>query len=410
MAGITVHRRTSCRICGSTALRRWVHLPRMPLTDDFRKPSHFDDEFLHDIDVYRCSGCRVSQLLHDIDCGGYYAEYGFTVAGSPFAARFMERLADVTFLQYRLPNGCSVIEVGSGDGMQLSFFRDRGARVFGFEPSAVLCGMSLERGVPVHQGLFDADAPSHIPAARLPVDVLLLTYTFDHMPDPMGFLKVAREVLHPSRGVLVIEVHDLDVIMRRREYCLFEHEHSIYLSAATMRRTLQQAGLRLVATELLPAAERRANSLLVVAARDESPSGEQPDHAPVDFADDNWDTYADFNAAISRTIEALDEFTFRHVTAGKRIAGYGAGGRGVMTLASMDSSRHFAYLCDRNPRFHGRVTPKTHIPVVPPERLADDPVDVLLVFSFGYIDEIRRHITRLPRAPKELVSLLEVIE
>ena len=73
-------------------------------------------------------------------------------------------------------------------------------------------------------------------------------------------------MLEPRRGVLVIEVHDLEQIMARRETCLFEHEHSIYLTSDSFARLLDRAGFELLTTELLPAGERRGNSLLVVAA------------------------------------------------------------------------------------------------------------------------------------------------
>ena len=54
--------------------------------------------------------------------------------------------------------------------------------------------------------------------------------------------------------------------MERRETCLFEHEHSIYLTSDSFARLLDRAGFELLTTELLPAGERRGNSLLVVAA------------------------------------------------------------------------------------------------------------------------------------------------
>jgi hypothetical protein len=91
------------------------------------------------------------------------------------------------------------------------------------------------------------------------------------------------------------------------------------------------------------------------------------------------------------------------------VAGYGAGGRGVMTLAAMHSSDKLKYLCDRNPAFSGRVTPKSHVRVVPPETLQDEPMDVILVFSFGYIAEIREHLSWIDRTPQEIVSLLDVL-
>ncbi len=387
----------------------WLHLPLMPLTDDFRSPGDYDDEFLYDVDVYFCESCHTSQILHDIDYGGYYRDYAFTVGGSPFALQCMSNLARTAFQTYQLKNGCNVVEVGSGDGTQLSFFRDLGARVFGYEPSHALCMASESIGVPVYQGLFDEHSTEDIPGEFLPVDLLILTYTFDHIPEPARFLNTAQRILDPDKGLLIIEVHDLEKILQRREYCLFEHEHAIYLSASTMQRLLDRCGFSLISTNLLPESERRGNSLLVVAA----PHGSRHTSAALPPLSnpmvETWSTYESFGEEVQAAVRKLDHFVGGHATAGRRLAGYGAGGRGVMTLAAMHSSNEIRYLCDRNPAFSGRVTPKSHVPVVTPERLEDDPVDVLLVFSFGYIDEIRKHLSRFPHAPREIVPLLDVL-
>jgi SAM-dependent methyltransferase len=381
----------------------------MPLTDDFRLPEDYGDEFLYDIDVYLCESCRTSQILHDIDYSGYYRDYAFTVAGSPFALRCMSRLAQAAFGTYHLKKGCSVVEVGSGDGTQLSFFRSLGARVFGFEPSHSLCRASEAIGVPVHQGLFDEHSAGNLPQEFVPVDLLLLTYTFDHIPEPARFLDTARRILDPEGGLLVIEVHDLEKIFQRREYCLFEHEHSIYLSALTMQRLLDRCGFSLISTDLVPESERRGNSLLVAAALHGSRHARYA-VSPLRNPDmEAWQTYESFAGEIHTAVRRLNGFVETHAAVHRKVAGYGAGGRGVMTLAAMHAPGKIQYLCDRNPAFYGRVTPKSHVRVVPPETLQDEPVDVLLVFSFGYIAEIREHLSRMSRAPRDIVSLLDVL-
>lgn len=409
MSDLKVFHRERCRVCGGTNLRRWVHLPAMPLTDDLRLPGEVRGEFLFDIDVFYCTECHTSQILHDIDYGGYYLDYSFTVAESPFAAGFMSRLAKEVFAQYRLPVGCTVVEIGSGDGAQLSRFKELGAKVFGYEPSEVLCRASESAGVPVYQGLFDEYSLIHIPGEYRPADVLLLTYTFDHIPEPVKFLETAGRLLNPETGLLIMEVHDLEKIMERREYCLFEHEHSVYLSVRTMQEVLARSGFCLLSTDLLTEGERRGNSLLVVAAKFTSVYSGRALPPQKAGCSDDWSNYEAFNLEMDKGIDRLDAFVDEQSSKGKRIAGYGAGGRGVMTLAAMRSSSKFKYLCDKNPAFHGRQTPKTHIPVVAPSQLSHDPVDILLVFSFGYFDEIREQVALLPNAPSRIVSLLEIL-
>jgi hypothetical protein len=404
MSIVKVKENLQCRVCGSAEMKRWVHLPQMPLTDDLRNEPAKNNVFLHDINVYICEKCDVSQTITQIDLGDYYLDYAYTVAGSNFANSFMDSLANAVYEKYQVPKDAIVIEVGSGDGKQLSYFKQKGAKVLGFEPSAVLCNRSEEIGVPVYQGLFTEESIKNVPQDFMNANVLLLTYTFDHIPTPIAFLEAAKKMIDPTNGLLIIEVHDLNKIVQRREYCLFEHEHFIYLTEETMKSVLNKTGFELLTTELLQESERRGNSLLIVAALRGSK-----------YRSDNGNkvilpiNYKDFNNEMALGIKRLDDFVESIVSQGKKIAGYGAGGRGVMTLAAMESASKLSYVCDSNINFQDKYTPKSSVLIKSPEYLQVEPVDVLLVFSFGYINEICENVTQMTNTPKQIISMLEVL-
>ncbi|HWI73011.1 MAG TPA: class I SAM-dependent methyltransferase [Baekduia sp.] len=404
-----ISRRETCRICGGADVPFFLDLGAAPFTDDFVMPEHAREEFSAPLSVAVCRSCWTAQTRHDVDVSDYYRDYNYSVAASGFAQRFMARLAEETLARYGFGDGARVLEVGSGDGAQLAHFLQRGARVLGFEPSADLCAASRAAGVDVAQMLFAADTIDAIPAQLRPADVVVLTYTFDHLPEPLPFLEAVRTVLDPARGVLVIEVHDLEQIMARRETCLFEHEHSIYLTSHSFRALLERAGFTLLTTELLPEAERRGNSLLVVAA----PSGTEHAADPLpalsrDFG--AWETYAGFGAEVESGHAALRDWVRARRAAGERVAGWGAGGRGVMTLAYTGlGPDDVAYLVDRNPHAHGYLAPGTHVPVVAPEHLDAEPVDHLIVFSYGYFDEIAAQVRDELGSDPQLVSVLDLL-
>jgi SAM-dependent methyltransferase len=404
----SIHHRDACRICGATDVPSFLDLGAAPFTDDFVTPHAAGSEFSGALHVAVCRSCWTAQTRHDVDVSDYYRDYRYSVAISGFAQRFMARLAQETLDRYGFGDGARVIEVGSGDGAQLAHFQQRGARVLGFEPSADLCAASRAVGVPVAECLFMADTVAEIPAQMRPADAVVLTYTFDHLPEPLPFLEAVRTVLEPRRGVLVIEVHDLEQIVERRETCLFEHEHSIYLTSDSFARLLDRAGFELLTTELLPAHERRGNSLLVVAApKGTEHAADEPRPLGRDF--DRWETYADFGEDVERGHAALRDWVRGRRAAGETVAGWGAGGRGVMTLAYTGlTSDDVDYLVDSNPHAHGHVAPGSHVPVVAPEHLAATPVDHLIVFSYGYFDEIAEQAQALGSEAR-LVSVLDLL-
>ena len=407
-----IHHRDECRLCKSKTLKPYIEFERMPFTDEFVSGGRFDTEFRAPIKVFWCANCRSSQTLHDVEVAEYYREYRYTVSSSPFARKFMQRLAEETVKRFQLRPGDRVIEIGSGDGYQLSCYQKFGARVLGFEPSSELTRAATAGGVPTVQLLFNSENIRQIPGNMQPAQVVLLTYTFDHLPEPAPFLDLVAKVLDRERGLLIIEVHDLAKILERREICLFEHEHSIYLTALTMQRLLARAGFKLLCTDLVPEKERRGNSLLIVAALQSSQSL-APTFTPSaeDLKMEEWSAFEVFGGQVRAGIDRFRTYLEQKKKDGVRIAGYGAGGRGVMFSAMAGiTSTEMAYLCDLNSSFYNLFTPVSHIPVVSPEHIEREPVDEIVVFSYAYMAEIREQLRLFLSRGGKLISVLDLIQ
>lgn len=405
-----LHSRKECRICSGKSVERFLHFPAMPFTDDFISPDAFGSEFRADIDIYLCTTCFTAQTMHDVDVGDYYEDYQYSVGGSTTASKFMRQIAESTVSQYgHNRQSMRVLEVGSGDGEQLRAFKDTGCRVLGYEPSSVLCGISEAKGIPTIQGLFTAESTHLLPDEFKEVDVIVLSYTFDHLPDPRGFLATARSILSKSRGILIVEIHDLEKIIERQEYCLFEHEHSIYLTEATVSQLCSLEGLAVIDFNIVPEADRRANSLIFVATpvTSELACMAVKPSTPEHFRNRNH--YTNIEERIAAAIGQVERFVDMMTTDGRSVAGYGAGGRGVMTLAAMRNAGKLKYLVDKKPKGRSLLAPKSGVPLVGMDELAVNPVEAVLVFSYGYIDEIRREVAALGYDPGQFYSLLDIL-
>ena len=407
---VAVNQRSVCRVCGRNDLSIFLEFSHIPLIDDYLTANRFGLEFLWPLTIYVCRHCQLVQTQHDVDTTAYYKDYNYSASLSPFVQEFMRKLARILFESYGLQHGDSVLEVGSSDGFQLECFKDLGARVFGYEPSLGLAAVSYSRCIPVAEKLFSRDTVELIPADLLPLKLIITENTFDHVSDSLEFLETVRRVLDPLQGLLVIEVHDLAKIIERREYCLFAHEHPVYYSVDTMRNVLKESGFKLLKTDLLPESIRRANSLLVVAA----PEGAA--YEPLTSAGEvvepviTAEIYDAFGGQVEESLVRMRRFVQRECASGRRLAGYGAGGRGIMTLAmSGIEAGEMAYICDKNHNLHGYYTSQSHIPIVPPEYVLEEWVDEVIVFSFGYLQEIMKELSEYTARGGQLISLLELL-
>ncbi len=99
--------------------------------------------------------------------------------------------------------------------------------------------------------------------------------------------------------------------------------------------------------------------------------------------------HGDFAPAVARVKRELVTFLAQAAAEGKRVAGYGAPGKGNTLLNYCGIRTDFLdYTVDRNPYKHGRFTPGTRIPIHPPERLAETRPDYILILPWNLKDEI----------------------
>jgi hypothetical protein len=101
------------------------------------------------------------------------------------------------------------------------------------------------------------------------------------------------------------------------------------------------------------------------------------------------ETYAAFDARVRETKWRLLELLIGLRRGGKRVVGYGAPGKGN-TLLNYCGIRTdlIEFTVDRNPYKHGRFTPGTRIPILPPEALDAARPDIVVILPWNLRDEI----------------------
>lgn len=391
-----------CRICGGTLNNEIFHISNMPLTDDFIEISRQEErEYVRDIHIYRCDNCGVVQNPDDFDHEGYYQNYQYSAGHSDFTQRFMNAYANEISAAFWKVNGrapASVIEIGSGDGQQLMCFRSLGIKLLkGVEPSEYLAKIANEIGIDTDTALFGTNIVSRLPS---PIDACLSSYTFDHVRQPMDYLAAAHNLLIWG-GILALEIHDFTKIVDRTEYCLFEHEHTIYLSSEDVRNLLERSGFSIIAINPLPSDKTRGNSLIIVARKKGIPGH--------DFRDPDASRKVkliSLKERIKFTIDRIDSW-IKELPETSVLVGFGAGGRGVMTIAALTEHKKITALLDSNFRSNQFLTPKTRIPISGPDSWHQYKDAFCIVFSFGYYQEILDSLIRVGFKKEKIISLLD---
>ena len=394
---------SECRICKANDFAEVIKLEKMPFTDEFVKKEDRGSEYIQDIEIAVCKKCGSTQNLFNTDMSDYYNDYTYSVQSSGFAVNFMKTLATrIKENYFEHKDKLKVIEIGSGTGEQLLEFKKIGCDVLGIEPSEQLSEYANSIDVKTITAFFDENIMKLIEEDFRKADVVITSYTFDHIPYPVEVLKVINEILNDD-GVLVIEVHDLELIRKRNEFCLFEHEHYTYLNEETMTALLNENQFEVERFDILNSKEKRANSLLVVAKKSKKKLTGKTDVA------EQIKKLTDLNSNIQNSIEQIDNWLLENKDLA--IVAYGAGGRGIMTIAALKNQNLIKYIVDKNPKSENIFAPKSHISVYGIDELGKNRADKILVFSFGYYDEIVEELgDKFGYKPEQFVSLLELLK
>jgi SAM-dependent methyltransferase len=396
---------TSCRICNTNAVTMLGQFEDIPLNDGAQPELSC---VLAKLVIGYCSTCRMVQRIGDKDLSGYYQGSTYSVVSSPFLNNFMNAVANhivrlCKTMQHAHPP--RVLDIGCNTGEQLLAFRQLGCDVIGVEPSTSLATVASSRGLEVHNVAFDSELAAELLREHGLLDVVVSTFTLDQIDDPLGFMRGIRNILRPGVGLVVLEVHDIDVTYQTKEVALFDREHSIYPDRDSLGVLLHLAGLEIIETNFLPEALCRENSLLVVARHTASVETLSTPAPNVRDLSGHQEAFRTITAGIDNLTAFLNDCIDR----GLRLAGYGAGFRGIMYCSLIPNGSAFAYFVDGNPALHNSRMPKSQVPVYGPEHIQTDPVDYIVVFSHGYFQEILSTCEALGYPKSALISLPEIL-
>src|ERR1035437_8487897 len=170
-----------------------------------------------------------------------------------------------------------------------------------------------------------------------------------------------------------------------------------------MSYVLGQNKFEIECFDLLTQKEKRANSLLVVVRKTDSKKNYSLN---INF---EIEELKKLNSNVLESIERIQDWLKEN--SDSSIVAYGAGGRGIMTIAALNNYSRIKYIVDKNPKTQNIFAPKSHLPVYGIDELGVNRADKILVFSFGYNNEI---VTELGEnfgyKPEQFTSILDLLE
>jgi len=369
----------------------FVDLGMSPPCEDFLTADRLHEaERYYPLDVRICGTCLLVQLPSYIPPEDIFGEYFYFSSYSDSWVDHARRFVDAVVDRFGLGPNSRVIEVASNDGYLLRHVVARGIPAMGIEPAGNIAEVATAAGIPTISEFLTAELAANLVARDGPADLVVANNVFAHVPDLNDFTAGLR-ILLAEDGVLTIEVAHLLRLVEGNQFDTIYHEHFTYYTLLTAERVLARHGLRVFDVEELPT--HGGSIRLYVAhgndARATTVAVEELRERELAAGYGTVEGHAGFAPRVAKTKRDLLAFLVAEKDRGSSIVGYGAPGKANTLLTYCGIGTDFLdYLVDRNPHKHGRFTPGTHIPIRPPEQLAETRPDVILILPWNLRSEI----------------------
>jgi predicted TPR repeat methyltransferase len=382
----------ACRFCATPLRQLVIDLGMSPLCESYLGPDDLDRmEPFYPLRVWVCERCFLVQVPEYVSPAVIFDEYAYFSAYSESWLAHARAYTETVVERLGLGPASFVLELGSNDGYLLQYFVARGIPVLGIDPARNVAAAAQARGVPTLTKFFDADTGRALAAEGRRADLVIGNNVLAQASDLNGFVAGVAAVL-AQRGVVTMEFPHLARLMDGVQFDTIYHEHFSYFSLGAVERVFAAHGLTLFDVDELPTHGGSLRVWARHAADGSRPVGERVARLRARERAGGFEDlarYASFSDRVHEVKHALLEFLIGCRRRGETVAGYGAPGKGN-TLLNYCGVRTdlLAYTVDRNPYKQGKFLPGTHIPIFPPDRIAETRPDYLLILPWNLRDEI----------------------
>jgi len=347
-----------CKICNQPALNNLLVYENMPsVAQNLPDKNCLQSDIGVDLRVCQCGYCGTIQL--DNEPVLYYREVIRATGISEEMRTFRSRQFSDFVNRFGL-HGKKIIEIGCGSGENLPVMENCGADSYGLEYSEKSVRNANAAGLKVFQGFIDC-------ADRKICDTVFdgfytLNY-LEHLPNPPETMRgVYNNLSDGAYGI--VEVPNMDMFLKNGLFYDFMLDHLFYFTKNTLSTLLQLSGF-----DVLCCQDVWHDYIISAVVRKRK---------PVDLSH--------FEKHRETLITQIDN----HLAgcAHGTTAVWGAGHQALFILAMLKNAGRIKYVVDSAEFKQGRYTPVSHIPIVAPNNIKNDPVVNIIVMAGSYSDEV----------------------
>lgn len=373
-------------MCDGTGFDTVLDLGEQPLVNSLlRKEDFAQKEPLFSLVVRRCRTCGLVQLTEVLEADEIYknVDYLFFSSDMPTLADYFRDYADDVKKRF-LKKGDFVVEMGSNDGILLSFFKDEHP-ILGVDPATNVVVRALQRGIPTLSEFFNEHVAQLIVREYGKAKVFIANSCVAHVNDPKNLMRGVKAMLADD-GVFVAEVNYWGAMVKNTNYSLIYHDHFSYLSLKNVQNLAEQFGMRAFDAWVTPS--QNFGMLRVFLDNGKRPLTDRLQKLQKEEEDTNLnslETCKRFEENVRKVSDKLLGILNDLKKQGKRLAGYGASAKGLIILRTAGIGKDLIdYFVDDSPAKQGRFTPVDRIPIISRAEAQSQLPDYFVILAPNY--------------------------
>lgn len=392
-----------CLLCHNETAVEFLNLGNQPLANKYPTKDQFRAEDFFPLAIYFCTTCKNVQLGQIVSRERMFLDYYYLSSVNQGLVRHFEEFAT------QMRNAKFVVDIGSNDGILLKPLKKLGVKAVGVEPSVNVSKIANDAGLETITSFFDTPTVAQIVATYGKSDLVVTSSVFTHVENPHKVIEDVKNLMTDD-GAFVIEVEHIGAFVANTQFERFYFDRPYYYSATSLRDLFALHDMYVADVEHV---SPHGGSIRVTAHKN-GHTAAKTDRLLALLKEEEetltFTTMKEFKNRSEAYVRAFRTKLEEYKKDSIKVAGYSAPAR-VSTICNYGNIGPdlIAFLVDDSPLKQNRFSPGTHIPIVPKEHLDDVHVDLLVIFAYEYLDDIREktagHGYRylIPIPPREVV-------